>query len=211
MVENLDWNVGRIRRKLEELGLAENTHILFFSDHGDMHGSHGMFHKTNPYEESIRVPFIMSGGYSHYGVCAGRKADYPISSVDIAPTTLGLCGIPVPEWMQGTDYSALRTKWNPGVEYPDSAYIQSVIPTRHGDSTDSAWRGVITRDGWKYVCLPNTPWLMFNLNEDPYELANLAHNTVFNAKRIELNERLRKWVHDTGDDFPVPEILPLHY
>lgn len=65
MVENMDWNMGRIRNKLWETGLAENTHILFFSDHGDMHGSHGMFLKTHPYEESLRIPFVI-GGASHY-------------------------------------------------------------------------------------------------------------------------------------------------
>ena len=215
MVENLDWNVGRVRAKLDELGLADDTHILFFSDHGDMHGSHGMCHKTNPYEESIRVPFIMGGGRTHYGAASNVRVDYPINHVDVAPTTLGLLGVPVPEWMEGTDYSAVRFRsWldrRPLPEYPDSAYIQNVVPTRHPHSTDLPWRGLVTRDGWKYVCLPNTPWLMFDLNEDPYEFVNLAHNTVYLKKRMELNERLRKWVEDTGDAFDVPAIEPLHW
>ena len=103
MVENMDWNMGRIRNKLWETGLAENTHILFFSDHGDMHGSHGMFLKTHPYEESLRIPFVI-GGASHYAGVTRARVDYPINHVDIAPTTLGLCGIRPPEWMQGTDY-----------------------------------------------------------------------------------------------------------
>ncbi|WP_308636273.1 sulfatase-like hydrolase/transferase [Paenibacillus silvisoli] len=54
MIENLDFNVGRVVDTLRNLNLLENTQILFFSDHGDMHGSHGQFRKTNPYEESIR-------------------------------------------------------------------------------------------------------------------------------------------------------------
>lgn len=213
MVENLDWNVGRVRQKLAELGMDGDTHVLFFSDHGDMHGSHGMFHKTNPYEESIRVPFVLGGGYSHYGMRSNARVDYPINHVDIAPTTLGLCGVSKPDWMQGTDYSAvrLRSGWfgEPLPEYPDSAYIQNVVPTRHPNSTDMPWRGIVTRDGWKYVCLPNTPWLMFNLNEDPYELANQAHNSVYWQKKRELNDRLRRWVEETGDSFEVPVLAPL--
>lgn len=213
MVENIDWNMGRIRAKLDELGLTEDTHILYFSDHGDMHGSHGMFHKTNPYEESIRVPFIMSGGRTHYGVTSSCRVNYPINHVDVAPTTLGLCGIEVPDWMEGTDYSALRYSRHPKEldKYPDSAYIQNVTPTRHGHSTDLPWRGIVTRDGWKYVCFPGTPWLMFDLNEDPYEFVNLAHNTVYFDKRVELNNRLRKWVEDTGDEFDVPVLEPLNW
>ena len=72
MIENLDWNVGRIRAALEQAGLAHNTHIIFFSDHGDMHGSHGQFRKTNPWEESIRVPFIIGGHVPQYANQGGR-------------------------------------------------------------------------------------------------------------------------------------------
>lgn len=205
MVENMDDNVGRIRRKLEETGMLDNTHILYFSDHGDMHGSQGLFLKTNPYEESVRVPFILSGGRTHYGVRSSARVDYPLNHVDIAPTTLGLCGIKKPDWMEGTDYSAVRLG-GPLPEYPDSAYIQSVIPTGHQNSTEFAWRGVVTRDGWKYVCFENMPWLLFNLNDDPYEQVNMAHNSLYKDKRHELNERLRRWVEETGDRFPVPEM-----
>lgn len=204
MVENLDFNIGRICEALERLGLLEDTHIIFFSDHGDMHGSHGLTHKTNPYEESIRVPFIISGGLSHYGVAAGQRTDYPINHVDIAPTSLGLCGLPVPEWMEGCDYSGLRLR--KAGEYPDSAYIQSIIPTRHANSIDRPWRGVVTVDGWKYVCFEGAPWLMFDLNEDPYELVNMVHNAAYAAQRQRLHDRLRAWIQDTGDVFTLPEL-----
>ncbi len=204
MVENMDWNMGRIRNKLWETGLAENTHILFFSDHGDMHGSHGMFLKTHPYEESLRIPFVI-GGASHYTGVTRARVDYPINHVDIAPTTLGLCGIRPPEWMQGTDYSAARlggTVQNA----PDSAYIQKNVETPTGYGTQFPWRGIVTRDGWKYVCLAGTPYLMFNLNEDPLEQHNMALNSFFSEKRRELNERLRRWVEETGDDFLLPKL-----
>ena len=209
MIENLDDNVGRIIRKLEETDMLFHTHILFFSDHGDMHGSHGQTNKTSPYEESIRVPFIISGekpmGYDNRG--CGNYGNVPLNHVDIAPTTLELCGIPKPDWMEGTDYSYLRLCSNPKPEtVPDSAYIQSVIPTGHAHSVDKAWRGVITTDGYKYVCFENMPWLMFNLNEDPYEQMNLAHNTLYRKKLVELNDKVRAWAEKTEDDFPVPEI-----
>ena len=89
---------------------------------------------------------------------------------------------------------------------PDSAFLQSVIPTLHADSIDRPWRGVVNAEGWKYVALEGQPWLMFNLNEDPYELMNLAHNTHYKVERKRLNDRLAQWLADTGDVFDLPKI-----
>ena len=204
MIENLDWNVGRIRAALEELGLYENTHLLFFSDHGDMHGSHGQFRKTSPWEESIRIPFIIGGGPHRYHHNSGFH-EAPLNHVDIAPTSLGLCGIDAPAWMQGTDYSGYRLRDREMGGEPDSAYLQTVAPTMHGHSVDRPWRGIVTRDRWKYVALEGQPWLLFNLNEDPYEQANHAHNSLYHAERRRLQARLAEWIDFTGDSFRLPE------
>lgn len=205
MIEGLDWNLGRIRATLDEVGLADDTHIVFFSDHGDLHGSHGQFRKTAPWEESIRVPCIIGGGPPRYRYVGGRLP-IPVNHVDLAPTTLGLCGIAPPAWMAGTDYSARRLAGRPAPSEPDSAFLQLVVATGHGDSVDRPWRGVVTRDGWKYVALEGQPWLLFNLNDDPYEGANLAHNTRFAAERRRLQDRLAAWIADTGDDFTLPQL-----
>jgi hypothetical protein len=106
--------------------------------------------------------------------------------------------------MEGTDYSSHRLPNNAKDQEPDSAYLQSVIPTGHGDSVDKPWRGIVTKDGWKYVCFEGIEWLMFNLNEDPYEQVNLAHNSLFAKKRKELNDRLLQWIEQTGDTFKLP-------
>lgn len=203
MIENLDWNLGRVRDALDRLGMLHNTHILFFSDHGDMHGSHGQFLKTNPYEESLRVPCIFGGMSPRYDFQTDRHPA-PINHVDLAPTSLGLCGITPPSAMQGTDYSGLRLRKPKPDQYPDSAFCQLVIPTMHGHSTDRPWRGVVTTDGWKYICLEHQPWLMFNLNEDPYEFANLAHNSAYAPQRKHLHDRLAQWIQDTEDSFALP-------
>lgn len=194
MVENLDWNLGRLRTALEEAGLADDTIIVFFSDHGDMHGSHGLFRKSSPWEESIRIPFVV-GGAPRSRI---RHTIEPVlvNHVDIAPTSLGLCGIEPPEWMRGYDYSGCyrRDRQRDEAAEPDSAYLQHCGPQR-------PWRGVVTRDGWKYACLEYQPWLMFDLNTDPYEQVNLVHNGKLRHKRSELHDRLRQWMEETGDSF----------
>lgn len=202
MIENLDRNVGRIRQALRDAGLAFNTHIVFFSDHGDMHGSHGQTKKTTPYEEAVRIPFIIGGEQPHYEGRKNGKSSVLINHVDIAPTTLGLCGIDKPDWMDGTDYSGHRLAWRPA-PVPDSVFLQNLHPRQN---VDKPWRGIITDDGWKYVCLEGCPYLMFNLNEDPHEFVNLAHDGKFAPKRKQLNERLARWIDETGDRFTLPTL-----
>jgi hypothetical protein len=107
--------------------------------------------------------------------------------------------------MEGTDYSHRRLGKRQQASEPDSAFLQSVIPTRHGDSIDKPTRGIVTRDGWKYACFDGVSFLMFNLNEDPYEQVNVAHNTKYRAERKKLTDRLKQWVNDTGDKFNIPE------
>lgn len=203
-IENLDWNLGRIQKTLYETGLIFNTRLFFFSDHGDMHGSHGQFRKTTPFEEAIRIPFLISQQGLYYQ--GAEAVPVLLNHVDIAPTTLGLCGLSKPDWMHGTDFSPYALRNSAKRCVPDSAFIQSVVPTGHHHSIDKPWRGVITDDGWKYVCLPGIEWLLFNLSEDPYEQVNLAHNSLYLAERRQLNHRLRQWIDETGDRFDLPNL-----
>ncbi|MFW6457544.1 MAG: sulfatase-like hydrolase/transferase [Planctomycetota bacterium] len=203
-IENIDANVGRLTESLRENKLIDDTHLMFFSDHGDQLGSHGRFGKCVPHEESARVPFIIGGGapMSYDGWKAGNAPSL-INHLDIAPTTLGLCGIEVPDWMEGFDYSHRRH----GIDFadrceaePDSAYLQLIGDRESG----YAWRCIVTRDGWKYACVKNGHWMMFDLNQDPFELTNLAFNTQYREKREELHSLMLRWAEKTGDEFPFP-------
>lgn len=202
-VENLDWNVGRIMNALRRLGLDSSTHVMFFSDHGDMHGSHGYVRKSSPWEEAVRIPCIVrpAGGAEQTTVSTA-----PLNHVDFLPTTLGLCGVPTPSWAEGTDFShhVLADRQAPAAE-PRSAYIQQCVRKRF-ECLNRTWRGVRTIDGWKYICLEGQPLHMFNLNEDPYELANLAYLDRYNDKREELQAELAGWIERTGDTFELPQL-----
>ncbi|MFV0503489.1 MAG: sulfatase [Lachnospirales bacterium] len=208
MVENIDYNVGRIVDTLNEMNIMEDTHIIYFSDHGDMHGSHGQFRKTTPYQEAVNIPFIISGEKRGAHVVKRRVANIDnivINHVDIAPTTLGLCGIDVPERMEGTDYSFIRYTDSKKGEIPESAYMQQVIPTYHFDSINKPWRGVVTVDGYKYVCFEEMDWLLFDLKKDPYEQMNLVHNEKYKDLRNRLNQMTKDWAIKTEDRFKVPK------
>ncbi len=185
--------------------MLDDTHVIFFSDHGDQMGSQRRFGKCVPCEESARVPFIIGGG-APMGYEGRKCGNMPslVNHVDIAPTSLGLCEIKPPDWMEGFDYAHRRTGRNYQervAEEPESAYLQLIGDRESG----YAWRCVVTRDGWKYACVGGGEWLLINLNDDPYEQNNLAFHTGYRAKREEMKVLLRQWIEKTGDAFPVPE------
>lgn len=90
-VSYIDDHIGRIQRRLEELGLAENTVIFITSDHGDMLGEKGLWFKMSPYEQSSRVPLIIHGAEEL--VPRGRFAN-PVCLLDLMPTLVELSGAP---------------------------------------------------------------------------------------------------------------------
>jgi arylsulfatase A-like enzyme len=212
MIENMDWNIGRVLEAVEAKGVAENTYVIYFSDHGDMHGSQGRILKCVPFEESVRIPFIVRDPKAEAQGSREQRGRSPelINHVDIGPTSLGICGIDKPEWMVGTDYSGCYLDHREEPEtMPDSAYLQLVDPGfKYGFAVDRErpWRGVVTDDGWKYAVFEGVPWLMYNLNEDPYEMVNLAMDRRFGDERKRLQGRLARWIEETGDAFVLPEI-----
>lgn len=215
MVEDIDAMVAEVCEALQTLGIFRDTYVMFFSDHGDMLGSHGQWEKSSPWEESIRIPMIISTAGGHAHIKTG-DLDYPMNHVDIAPTSLGLCGIAAPGDMAGYDFSphiVHQSRWteyhdNGGdaVAPPDSALLQQIPRKFHRHSVNRAWRGIVTRDGWKYICTPGNDWLLFNLNDDPYEMCNLCYDIVFQDEKERLHQQLQDLLMEQGDDFPLPDI-----
>jgi arylsulfatase A-like enzyme len=210
MIENLDHNVGRLRAALRELDVDRETYIVFFADHGDCLGSHAQQQKSSPWEESIRIPFIVSRTGGHHRIRTGTT-DAPLNHVDIAPTTLGLCGIDAPDWMVGHDYSNHCHKDTPsptsgGGGEPDSAFLQQIPAKQMHHSVNRPWRAIVTRDRWKYAVTPGHDWLLFNLADDPYEQANYIYDNAFADQRQRLHHRLTQWIEDTDDTFDMPPL-----
>ncbi len=114
-ISAIDELVGKLMDKLENLGIAEDTIVIFTSDHGELLRSHGERWKRWPWDESILVPFIIKWP-GH--IPPARKSDEVFSSIDIAPTLLGLSGIKISEKMQGTnmaDYMKGKTDQTPPI------------------------------------------------------------------------------------------------
>ena len=190
----VDEQVGRLLKALDDTGRAGDTIVLFTSDHGDMLGSHGQRLKRKPWEESIRVPGIVRYPAR---VKPGRTTEALLSHVDLAPTLLSLCGLAVPEEMQGTDLSGVVLGTTD--RGPDSAFFQIFVPFA-GDATPRPWRGVRT-DRHMYARTQEGPWVLYDLEDDPYERKNLAHDPAHAAVRERMEAKLAGWMKRTGDSW----------
>lgn len=101
MVQLIDRAMGMIMDTLEQTGLDRNTIVVFTTDHGELLGDHGIWMKGPfHYEQLIKVPFIMQLPGKMYG---GKAVDSPVSLADIVPTVLSLCGVDIPDTMDGMD------------------------------------------------------------------------------------------------------------
>ncbi len=202
LCEALDREAGRVLAALKKLGLEKNTIVLFTSDHGDMLGSHGLFFKNDPHEESLHVPLIVRAPGI---VPAGLKVEDLVSTIDIGPTLLGLCGLkPLPR-AEGLDLaSLLKSGKGPEREF---IYAEGRMAAggggrrRRGGRT---WRALVTKEH-KLVLGPRGKVAgLYDLGRDPYEGKNLAGEKGSRALEKKLLAKARTYAKKTGDSFPGP-------
>jgi len=183
MTANLDWNLGRLLREVEELGLAEDTVLIFTSDHGEMFGSHGRIAKSIFYEEAVRVPFLIR----QPGRIAPRESDVCLNTPDIAPTLCGLLRLPVPSSYEGMDLST-HALTGEGQE-PDAALLQgmgAVYQWRDGYE----WRAV--RDKRRTFAIEREGRVehLYDNVADPYQLRNIEDPALRSHYRRLLKEKM---------------------
>jgi arylsulfatase A-like enzyme len=207
----LDAQFGRLLSALDGLNLRANTIVVFTSDHGDMHGSHGVFKKGWPWEESIRVPMILR--YPDV-VPGGTRMRFPFSAIDIMPTLLGLAKLPVPTTVEGLDLSECFR--DPRAAGPKSVLLQNACPTSTLDPRGPdmlpdfegrrmEYRGVRT-GRHTYVRTIDGPWLLYDNEDDPYQLRNLIDQPGFARIQEDLERELCCHLRRVGDEFHAKEV-----
>lgn len=194
----LDECAGRITRALEECGIAENTILVFTSDHGDMLGSHGQIRKQRPWDESIRVPFVVSWPKGLGKL--GRKLSAAFGTPDIMPTLLGLTGVAVPATVEGEDRSA----WLRGeqADADRAALICCVTPFSEWSPKAGGreYRGVRT-SRYTYVRSLEGSWLLYDNQEDPYQQHNQTGRPEYAAVQARMEAMLQRELKRCGDEF----------
>jgi arylsulfatase A-like enzyme len=193
-VANLDFNIGKLLAALEETGQLDNTIIFYFSDHGEMLGSHGHMGKSRPQTESSRIPLIVR--YPKR-VAAGHVSQELISGVDFFPTLLGLLGVQSPDYAEGTDLSGLLTGQGSGAEEVLLQFEHNFYEPNPAQTFRSFIRG-----GWQYTCyLEKGPTELIFLKTDPYQLDNKLNQAETADIQAAMHEALCRKLTSLNDDF----------
>ncbi len=206
----VDEMVGTILDALERNGVADNTVVVFTSEHGEMAGDHGMLEKRSMYEESARVPLIMHvPGISN----SHQMVEGAVGHVDLVPTILDLMGASLPDHLQGKsltpvlrgeqtlDGNEVFVQWN-GVSDIDDRHLGS--PEINLRNTQP-WRTIV-RDGWKLALCATDQGELYDMVNDPYEQTNLFDHPDQRNRVRDLAARIRLWQHKNFDHAPLPTV-----
>ena len=190
MVAAADMQVGKLLGYLEESGKLDNTIVVFTSDHGDDLGSHGMYNKDVALDEASRIPMILKTPDATMGV----RSDRATSIVDIAPTILALCGLDVPEQMQGENLLSKSERDTVYIECPNGEIAARTNRHLFSIMTDVSDFS-INDDNYRF----------HDCEVDPYQLDNL--NRSSDEQTLEIRDELKEKCLDFHLNSPrhVPE------
>ena len=184
LVEYIDSEIGRLLARLREWGLDASTSIVFTSDHGDDAGDRGCYDKFGIFTASegvTRVPLIIRPAPALTAANTPRTIDEPVELVDIAPTSLRLCGLDVPEQMEGRDLSPALLRGEP--LDPDRPVV-----------CEESHRRMIKRGGWRLLMDQHfdDECILNDLGRDPHGMRNLyaSDDPAVTGRRLQLKRDL---------------------
>ena len=207
----MDTQVGVVVDSLERQGLADNTVIVFTSDHGYHMGEHGLWQKMSLFEESARVPMLIVAP----GMSKGTISETPVSQIDLFPTLAELCHVRVPDNLQGQSLvPMLKDPSHAGRGWALTQVTRGGrrVNVKNGNETDRPFFGYSLRTPrWRY-----TEWdggvagiELYDHDNDPRELTNLAEHDEHRAAMDELANSLKAAVASTlPPDGKIPELQP---
>jgi arylsulfatase A-like enzyme len=212
LVTQVDLSVGAILDALENLGLADNTIVVYTSDHGDMMGSHRLLAKTVMYEEAVKVPWLMR--LPQHSL-QKKVIEQRVSHIDLVPTLLELMAVRSNMNLPGQSLVPL-IKGNKLRE--DHVYIEWNAPEKQNLDTlpqnnytrkemeAAAYaniRTVIAPDGWKLSLSDGDKTQLFNLNDDPLETKNLYDSGQFQEVIERLTTKIHNWQKSAEDEIGI--------
>lgn len=187
----VDDQVGKILRALEQGSYAENTLVVFTSDHGYHMGEKDYIFKYSPWEESVRIPLVVAGP----GVAENRECTLPVSLIDLYPTLIDYADMAAPHKLDGFSLRPLLEdpaagKWN-GPEFSIAASASAVevgqnVPAKATDQHFS-----LRTERWRYIRCRNGEEELYDHQSDPHEWTNQADNPEFGPVVDSFREKLK--------------------
>ena len=173
LVTHIDQQIGRLIDALERSGRFDRTIFVVNSDHGEMLGNHGFVEKALMYEESVRVPCLLSWPRA---IPAGQRVTVPLGGVDLVPTLLDLAGAPLPDALEGRSVAHAITTGTAPEPAPVFAEVASAAAIYEGDRDPAQYAAhvMVLADDWKYVWNRFEVDELYDLAADPAEMDNRA-------------------------------------
>jgi arylsulfatase A-like enzyme len=201
----LDKSMGDLLQALKSEGIADNTILVFTSDHGDMLLSHGEIKKQKPFDESALVPMIVR--YPYKLGRENKEISEPINTPDILPTLLGLSNIEIPASVEGTDFSKALT--GEEVFSNEAALISCPVPFHQWNFQRGGreYRAIRT-ERYTYARDLKGPWMLYDNEKDPYQQHNLINEARYEELQKKLNTLLEQKLQASNDEFlPADEYM----
>jgi arylsulfatase A-like enzyme len=188
-ISHLDQCVGSIVEALRASGQLENTIVIFAGDNGLALGSHGLLGKQNVYEHSVGVPLVMVGP----GIAAGRRSDAMVYLLDLFPTVAELCGVDVPGGVEGRSMAPMLHAGGggPGAGGRETLFFAYQRLSR--GVRDRRWKLI------EWTVRGNRTIQLFDLQDDPDELKDLAGDPAHEPHRRRLEDLLARYKKELGD------------
>lgn len=186
MISYIDDKIGQILQTLERTGLSENTIIIFVADHGDMLGERGLWYKMSFFEWSARIPMIVHAPNRF----TPHRVSQPVSLVDLLPTLTEIASPnSPPTYADRIDgHSLLPLLKGTKVDHPPPVYGEMLA-----EGTVAPLL-MIRRGQYKYIYCETDPEQLYNLDSDPNELNNLAHQSEYqDVRRTFQAEVMSQW------------------
>jgi arylsulfatase A-like enzyme len=195
LTEMVDSEIGKVLDALSDNGFDDNTIIIFTSDHGDGAASHKWAAKLSLYEESAKVPFIIS--WPDHIPSGSIDAYHLVSQIDILPTLCDYAGIT-------TSVAFTGRSLRPVIEDPEVVWRDHLVVELADYAPDRQRKGRMLRTAkFKYNVYSSGSRneQFYNLMEDPGEMNNLIHDPAYEVEILEHRKILREWMEKTGDTF----------
>lgn len=196
-INRLDYNVGRLVEKLKELGIYDDTIIIYTSDHGCHFKTRNLEYKRSCHESSTHTPLIIKGG----GFEGGKRDDRLVSLIDMPPTMLSMAGIDIPDYYKGVDLTdnSLERRKCVFMQISESQCGRAVRTDRFKYSVrDIKPSGYLHMNSRVYF-----EDYLYDLKKDPNEKVNLIKNPKYAHVRQELKYLLIEEMQKAGEEIPV--------
>jgi len=186
LVTRTDILVGRVLAALEAAGFAEDTLVVYTSDHGEQLAEHGHWWKNTFYEDSVAVPLIVAWP-KH--LPAGQRRSHVVNLVDVGATLIEAAGAPTLPASNGR--SLLGIAADPDSPWVNRTFSEYVTDTAAAWTGPSSTRQRMIRDGrWKLVAIDGERPMLFDLEADPGESRDVAQDAAYSGVRAELEARV---------------------